>query len=681
LPQSTGGAGMLWADFDNDGRLDLLANSASLPLLFLNKPGGFTPGFFSFPANNLGSAAVADINRDNFIDVIMVSPDAVRIFLNQSGTNFITAPVASIPKLQFSELELADLDNDGDLDLFISGQNSSGTYLRRLLINDAEVFRFGSTPLGNVGGSLSLSDFDKDGWLDIAFSGSTPTGTITNGLYHGLGAGLFQFVPGSDQFVPKSPFITLDIDSDAQPDLLGSSGKYLTAFLNDHGIFHPTSTSYDFTLSIRTWGDFDGDGLTDIIGTAGVGSTAGNALFKNQGDGHFQATLFPLPSSKTPAATLDLNNDGTLDLIATGRVFTNSFGILNAPPGPPRNLQATLSTNGMLLSWGPATDLNQPSGLTYNVRVGTSPGASDLVSASALPSGERLLLAPGNSGPRLFMILTNLTSSTYYWSVQAIDNSFAGGLFAQEQIVHLSPPDNRAPVITPDVPLFTGPEDTLGHVTFTLSDDHTLPENLKLRLFALDPNLIPFTNISLSTTGATGLISFLPITNRFGETQLEIQATDAEGLVGISFVSITISNINDSPKISAIPQQFSNGPDDPLTVQFSVSDPDDLPDSLNLSVTSSDLSTLPLENISFSGSGTNRSINLFTKSLAPANVDLAIVVSDHDGASATSRFTVAFSNRIFKLSNTSFPGVRSGQIAWGDLDNDSELISSFQVMA
>ena len=77
------------------------------------------------------------------------------------------------------------------------------------------------------------------------------------------------------------------------------------------------------------------------------------------------------------------------------------------------------------------------SGLTYNVRAGTTPGGNDLLSAHVnATNGFRRVPAMGNAMLRHSLPLTGLTNGqTVYWSVQAVDTAFAGGPFATETSV------------------------------------------------------------------------------------------------------------------------------------------------------------------------------------------------------------------------------------------------------
>jgi hypothetical protein len=88
-----------------------------------------------------------------------------------------------------------------------------------------------------------------------------------------------------------------------------------------------------------------------------------------------------------------------------------------------------------MLSWISAgDDLTPASGLTYNVRAGSTPGGIDLFAGHVnAANGFRRVPALGNAMLRHTLPLTGLTNGqTVYWSVQAVDTAFAGGPFATE---------------------------------------------------------------------------------------------------------------------------------------------------------------------------------------------------------------------------------------------------------
>jgi hypothetical protein len=82
-------------------------------------------------------------------------------------------------------------------------------------------------------------------------------------------------------------------------------------------------------------------------------------------------------------------------------------------------------------------DFTPATGLTYNVRAGTTPGGTDLLASHVnATNGFRRVPAMGNAMLRHSLPLTGLTNGqTVYWSVQAVDTAFAGGPFATETSV------------------------------------------------------------------------------------------------------------------------------------------------------------------------------------------------------------------------------------------------------
>jgi hypothetical protein len=144
----------------------------------------------------------------------------------------------------------------------------------------------------------------------------------------------------------------------------------------------------------------------------------------------------------------DYDNDGFLDIALSGHanpnppvtsVFHNNLGTmphaLNATPTAPEGLVSVVGGNSVELQWQMATDLETPqAGLSYNLRVGKTPGGVDVVSPMAdVQSGFRKIPAMGNVQENTSWTIHHLVPGRYYWSVQAVDNAFAGSLFGLER--------------------------------------------------------------------------------------------------------------------------------------------------------------------------------------------------------------------------------------------------------
>src|SRR5262249_47766083 len=113
-------------------------------------------------------------------------------------------------------------------------------------------------------------------------------------------------------------------------------------------------------------------------------------------------------------------------------VLKNNWPLTNSPPPVPQNLQAIVSAEGVGLSWGAAKDREQQAGLSYNVRLGRTSGKDDVMPSMTSASGQLLMPKLGNASLNTHWQLY-LPPGKYFWSVQAIDNSYAASSFAPEQ--------------------------------------------------------------------------------------------------------------------------------------------------------------------------------------------------------------------------------------------------------
>ena len=179
------GSGMAAADFDDDGWTDLYVGNLAAPnRLFLNnRQGGFrdaTMGDVADTSQAFG-VAVGDIGNDGRLDIFQAAggvsgsnlPFRSLLLQNLGDGNFLDIlEGAGLEALQAVNAEspgLADVDNDGDLDLVISAP-------RTLFLNTGTGFaeatdRAGFGPRAGGGNYLALADFDRDGFVDLLTQG------------------------------------------------------------------------------------------------------------------------------------------------------------------------------------------------------------------------------------------------------------------------------------------------------------------------------------------------------------------------------------------------------------------------------------------------------------------------------------------------------------------------------
>lgn len=202
----------------------------------------------------------------------------------------------------------------------------------------------------------------------------------------------------------------------------------------------PLAGIYDGSGS---WGDFDNDGDLDLLLTGNGASK----LYRNDNGQFTEIATSIIGVSNSSASWGDFDNDGDLDLLITGkyasapvtRIYLNNCIRANTQPNAPQNLTATVNKQSASLRWDAATDTETPQKpLTYNLRVGTAPDLGDVVAPLAFGAdsrfnGRRKVVAMGNVSHNCQWPLKNLAPGTYYWSVQAIDQAYAGSPFAPEQ--------------------------------------------------------------------------------------------------------------------------------------------------------------------------------------------------------------------------------------------------------
>lgn len=453
-------------DFDRDGDMDLaiagtVAGDGKLTGIFRQTAGRGTGLSFTelvVPLPTVDHARWADADGDGWLDLFAGgytgSSLETAVWGNAAGTAF-TDLDEGIPNQINPRADWGDFDNDGDPDLAIAGY--SGTGAVRIFRNDG----VGGMTLHQqldlvIGGALEWGDADDDGDLDLVFSASDdsqPTGDqppITR-LYRNDG-GTFVDAMASLPDVDLGCLGWGDFDKDGDEDLAlagydTSNERSFEVYRNDGGSFTLFATLTGLTACGLGWGDFDLDGDLDLVAAGSTDAGGRTLVYRNDIASFVDLTEDADLPPRTSAAVewADLDGDGALDLLVSGldpeaagtvvdlTVHRNGSPGSNHVPTAPTNLGATPGPEGMVLSWDAALDAESFSnGLSYNLRVGTAPGLSDVVDPLASPTGQRLVAKPGNARQVTSWELKGLAGGTYYWSVQAIDASFAGGPFAAE---------------------------------------------------------------------------------------------------------------------------------------------------------------------------------------------------------------------------------------------------------
>jgi len=427
-----GASDLAWGDIDGDGDYDLAVASEGVTVIYRNDGGALNampvslPGYFEDStyddAYDLRSLTFADFDNDGDVDLLIPSIYDENTFsyhtalMRNDGSDgadgwVFTDTGAAIDATTHAQSAWPDIDGDGDLDLFLTNVDPyTETGFIRLYTNEGGTFT-ANDPLGVrvEHGLADIADADADGDQDILVAGNIHEAddtydTVLRIYTNDAGT----YTPTTLIQAPNADWLDLhaatwaDYDSDGDVDLL-VTGNFIgdteiegksEIFANDNGTFAPLGVALPAPIGsigrggAFTWFDLDGDGDLDYL--------VSGAFFVPDGQGLVEAKM---------------------------RLFRNASDGANAPPEAPTGLHPEGDGAAVALVWNPALDDHTPSGqLTYDLQLWR-----DGVPVT-LP--ERLP-EPGNVSTATRWSLANLPDGNYTYSVRAVDSAYAGGAQAQ----------------------------------------------------------------------------------------------------------------------------------------------------------------------------------------------------------------------------------------------------------
>jgi len=338
-------AGVCWADFNQDGYLDLVINtenaSAGSRPFFSNAGSTFTD-VTATHAVQLGAtvkertAIAGDLNNDGYTDFVVNTFNRIEIWLNQGPSatpafSFGTATqspnqvISSIPGgINAEGMVLVDYDNDADIDLIVDNHgfgvdvlenNGSGQFTAvNSLLTGLPSDQLPGTPTGD---HAAAADFNADGYVDVCFRRQASGDVFTNN-----GDGTFTENDFDQNAVNnnKGSVLWADFDNDGDLDLFWTDNGTNQIWRNDNG---------------------------DLVATGEPASSAGVNLNSSNIDG---------------LTAGDVDNDGDIDLYLAN-VFTSGYLFINENPSTLQFSRPNAPTNYGI---DPAGDANSVSFVDYD---------------------------------------------------------------------------------------------------------------------------------------------------------------------------------------------------------------------------------------------------------------------------------------------------------------------------
>ena len=242
----------IWADYDNDGNIDIFQAGKGRSYLYRNKgdgtfeevteASGIDGNYFS------NSALWFDANNDGYQDLILVNKGTNTMFLNLGDGTFMdvtkTSGLSGLQTWNTSSACSGDYNGDGYLDLYVTNlgrsrtnalyrNNGNGTFSNITLETNTQDVGDGRT--------CAWVDFDSDGRIDLF----TTNHLSPNKLYRNM---------GGDIFIDVAPLVGID--------------KPIDVFA-------------------ATWGDYDRDGFLDVF----LNGHIGTGLMRNSGNSNNSITI------------------------------------------------------------------------------------------------------------------------------------------------------------------------------------------------------------------------------------------------------------------------------------------------------------------------------------------------------------------------------------------------------
>lgn len=321
-----------WGDYDNDGFIDLAIS------------GGI------------------DTDEDNQANISVLS-----IYKNRGNGNFEKIQSEQFYGLHLGTVKFADIDNDGDLDLLVTGQNYNNItkYFFHIYENNNGVYtkREEKEIEGVIFSSIDLGDYDNDGDLDILFTGGyqahngaskmTKIYNNNNGKFTDSGIELPAVQNGRAAFG--------DFDNDGKLDILimgiGINDNYILQVYKNQG--ESFSLKQELPGVYNGWfdiADFNNDGFLDF---AIMGDDTNDdyyaEIYKNRNGefiSHQKLYGLNLSSGSPSIAWGDFDNDGDLDLIYAGtdtnydditKIYENNNGTFTEVNKGQKNVNGSVS--------------------------------------------------------------------------------------------------------------------------------------------------------------------------------------------------------------------------------------------------------------------------------------------------------------------------------------------------
>ncbi|MFZ2777638.1 MAG: FISUMP domain-containing protein, partial [Candidatus Moraniibacteriota bacterium] len=394
-------------DLDNDGDLDMLVGGGAWgnSSAYKNVGDAENPSWVSWSAwaapggsNDNWGIALGDLDLDGDYDLLKRNYSGAIVAYQNTGdaTNPIWTLEATWAPASGNAPTLADIDGDGDSDLFLgntayentgSASNTNGNTLFGVAVAGSQKFRINGNGSIESSGNLSLIN----GYISMTYNGNLPalkivqsgTGDIFN-LYDGTNK-IFTAVDGGNIGIgTTTPLYKLEVNGSAKVSSLNINGAYSL----------PTAagTTSEYLRGDGTWAaiaaGMSGSGTTNYLSKFTGASSLGNSLLFDNG------TAVGIGTETLAGARFKVALDSTYSNITDP--YTDETKIASIGGGEVTGGRLQIAVNPWVCGTGAVSDadgnnyntvhVNNQCWMAPNLRVGTK-----LASASDQPTNNGII--------------------------------------------------------------------------------------------------------------------------------------------------------------------------------------------------------------------------------------------------------------------------------------------------
>lgn len=299
-------------------------------LVILGRSGDdFTPSYSApFTSSNLSRLDAGNIDQQGLDDLVCVNDTLAygrtETFINQGNGNYLEIEQPQSAR----NVKIADINADGLEDVIFIDSPSTGIETgvmnydpNQQLLTAIDTLDLPERPLYFAVGDLGN---DPGGVLDYAFVPANASEVVTR-VWNGTSFDTTTYA--------AAPNILAIAIAKMDPDLIGdlviatNAGVFVMSGMQGSGFSAPVQVLPLPTVSILLPGDFNGDGLTDLLG----GDFDGNFIATANPRGGFFEPDYAIPGLRySTIEVADFNNDGRTDFVSDG--LTDLILTLNRTP-------------------------------------------------------------------------------------------------------------------------------------------------------------------------------------------------------------------------------------------------------------------------------------------------------------------------------------------------------------